>query len=207
MKLLRKIQNRLHFILIKSSQIPRRFFYFLLSNNRPARNLSKSIQPTILLGKGKIFLGKCNLGVWPSAHFLSGSIYIEAREITAVVLIEDGVWINNEAVIIAQRETIRIKAQTLIGTNFTVYDSDFHDLHPQRRLDGSIRTAPVTIGSNVFIGSHVTVLKGVTIGENSVISSGAVVSTDIPANVIAGGIPARVIGRIPDSRLDHDTNH
>jgi acetyltransferase-like isoleucine patch superfamily enzyme len=51
----------------------------------------------------------------------------------------------------------------------------------------------VTIGKNVLVGNHVTILKGVTIGENSVIGNGSVVTKDIPANVIAAGLPCRVI--------------
>ena len=53
--------------------------------------------------------------------------------------------------------------------------------------------APIHIGENVWIGSSVTITRGVTIGDNSVIAAGAVVTKDIPANVVAGGVPAKVI--------------
>ncbi|MCY1423806.1 Galactoside O-acetyltransferase [compost metagenome] len=56
----------------------------------------------------------------------------------------------------------------------------------------------MVIGTNVFIGANVTVLKGVTIGDNSVIANGSVVNRDIPANVIAGGVPAKVLGPLPE---------
>ena len=74
-----------------------------------------------------------------------------------------------------------------------VYDSDFHDLHPERRMNGEPKTAPVVIGSNVFVGSNARILKGVTIGDNSVIANSSVVVHSIPPNVIAGGNPARVL--------------
>ena len=51
---------------------------------------------------------------------------------------------------------------------------------------------------NVWVGSNSTILPGVTIGENAVIAAGAVVSKDVPANVIVGGVPAKVI-----RALDH----
>ena len=49
------------------------------------------------------------------------------------------------------------------------------------------------VGDNVVIGAGAKVLGGVTIGDNSVIGANAVVTHDIPANSVAGGIPARVI--------------
>ncbi len=124
---------------------------------------------------------------WPSPYYLNGYIHIEAREETATIEIEDGVWINNNAVVISERSSIHIGANTLIGTEFTVYDSDFHDLHPERRLAGTHKCAPVNIGKNVFIGSRVTVLKGVTIGDNAIIGAGCVVSQDVPESVIFVG--------------------
>ena len=51
---------------------------------------------------------------------------------------------------------------------------------------------PITIESNVWLGGGVIVLAGVTIGENTVVGAGAVVTRDLPANVVAMGVPARV---------------
>ena len=56
--------------------------------------------------------------------------------------------------------------------------------------------APITLGKNVWVGSNSTILQGVTIGDNSVIAAGAVVTRSIPANVVAGGVPAKVIRSI-----------
>jgi len=57
-------------------------------------------------------------------------------------------------------------------------------------------TAPIRIGNNVWVGDKVSILKGVTIGDNVIIGANAVVSTDIPSNVIVGGIPAKVLKEI-----------
>lgn len=74
------------------------------------------------------------------------------------------------------------------GANTLITDSDWH-------LEDSRVNAPrpIIIYNNVWLGVNVTVLKGVTIGENSIIGAGSIVSSDIPSNVIASGIPCRVI--------------
>ena len=42
-------------------------------------------------------------------------------------------------------------------------------------------------------GSHATILPGVTVGDNAIIAAGAVVNKDVPAEAVAGGVPAKVI--------------
>ena len=56
--------------------------------------------------------------------------------------------------------------------------------------------APVTIKKGAWLGVNVTVLKGVTIGENTLVAAGSVVTRSLPANVVAGGVPAKVIRNI-----------
>ena len=66
-----------------------------------------------------------------------------------------------------------------------------HDMNPEKRAD--LLPAPIRIGKNVWIGAHATVLAGVTIGDGAVIAAGAVVTKDVPANTVVGGVPAKVI--------------
>ncbi|ELG5191248.1 DapH/DapD/GlmU-related protein [Vibrio vulnificus] len=184
------ICNRL---LIKLLQLPRVIFYRLLSNCAGYSKCVKVNQPILKVGKGVIDLENCTIGFWPSPYFLTTYAHIEARNCTAKVFIGSGTCVNNNAVIIADKSSIFIGDKVLIGANVFITDSDFHGLEPENRLNGKYNCQPVSINENVFIGSNVTILKGVTIGTNSVISAGAVVSKNIPDNVIAGGIPARVI--------------
>jgi len=141
----------------------------------------------------KVQLGRCNLGVWPFPYFLNGYIHIEACNSSASIKIEDRVWINNNEVIVSERSCNSIGANTLIGTEFTVYDSDFHYLQPSQRMAGTHQCASVSIDIKLFIGSRVMVMKVVVIGDNSVIASGAVITHSFPANFIPGGVPAKVI--------------
>ena len=69
-----------------------------------------------------------------------------------------------------------------------------HDLDPARRA--GMQPAPIVVGDNVWIGAHATILAGVTIGENAVVAAGAVVTRDVPADTIVGGVPARVLKTI-----------
>lgn len=73
-----------------------------------------------------------------------------------------------------------------------IVDSDFHGIPPDARAEPS-PSQPVHIGNNVWLGSRVMVLKGVTIGDNAVVAAGGVVTKDVPANTLAGGVPAKVL--------------
>ena len=69
-----------------------------------------------------------------------------------------------------------------------------HDLDPEKRQQ--LHPAPIRIGKKVWIGANATVTAGVTIGDNAVVAAGAVVTKDVPANTIVGGVPAKVIKTI-----------
>ena len=49
------------------------------------------------------------------------------------------------------------------------------------------------VGNNVWIGYGACILRGVTVGYNAVIGTNAVVTKDVPANAVVGGVPARLI--------------
>jgi len=154
-------------------------------------------QPVQFNGKGTIrFKGTVNLGYYPSGSFLNGYIYLEARSAESVIEMGDGVWINNGTAIVSEGPGIFIGARTTFGINCQVVDSDFHDMHPDRRMTGVSKTAKVVIGENVFIASNVTILKGVQIGNNSVIGNGSVVTRSVPENVVVFGNPAKIVQRI-----------
>ena len=65
--------------------------------------------------------------------------------------------------------------------------------------------APVTIGDDVWIAAGVTICPGVAVGSGAVIGAGSVVTSDIPANSLAYGVPCRVIRQITEAdRLNMD---
>lgn len=88
---------------------------------------------------------------------------------------------------------ITIGDDCLIG-HAVVFATLNHGLAPEERF--SMTPAPIVLGRNVWVGSNATILQGVTIGDNAVIAAGAVVTRDVPANTIVGGVPAKPIRRI-----------
>lgn len=67
-----------------------------------------------------------------------------------------------------------------------------HPTEPEPRRDGWEFAQPITLGDNVWLGAGVIVCPGVTIGDDTVVGAGAVVTRDLPAGVVAAGVPARV---------------
>lgn len=106
--------------------------------------------------------------------------------------VEDNVFINAGCQF-QDQGGITIGEGALIGHNVVLATLN-HDLNPTRRQ--ICIPSPIKIGKNVWIGSNSTILPGVTIGDNSVIAAGAVVTKDVPANTIVGGVPARFIKSI-----------
>ncbi len=117
----------------------------------------------------------------------------------------------NCALIMAD-EAVEIGAYCLISWNVAIADGDYHPIDAaQRRQDAmalspylpnrperpKIKTAPVKIGDNVWIGLNAVILKGVTIGDNVVVAAGAVVTRSVPANTIVAGNPAVVVKELP----------
>lgn len=68
-----------------------------------------------------------------------------------------------------------------------------HAVHPEQRAEGVQTSAPIAIGENVWIGAGAVVCGGVTIGDGSVIGAGSVVTRDVPAGVVAAGVPCRAL--------------
>ena len=94
---------------------------------------------------------------------------------------------------------IYVGDRVMFGPNVTVATAN-HPLEPDLRRQGLQYNRDVTIGENTWLGAGVIVVPGVTIGKNTVIGAGSVVTKDIPDNVLAVGVPARVIREIPTEK-------
>ena len=90
-------------------------------------------------------------------------------------------------------KNITIGDGSLIGHNVVLATVN-HALEPEKNRTNSY--APIHIGEHVWIGSNATILAGVNIGQWAVVAAGAVVTKDVPAYTVVGGVPARVIKRV-----------
>ena len=117
----------------------------------------------------------------------------------ARLLIGNNVGMSSTAIVCMSKVTIGDNVK--LGGNVVIYDTDFHALDAQQRLDPYAdaqerKNLAVELKENVFIGAHSTILKGVTIGSNSIVGAGSLVSRSIPDNEIWGGNPAKFIRQI-----------
>lgn len=92
---------------------------------------------------------------------------------------------------------IHIGQGSLIGHNVVLATVN-HALEPSQDRKNSYDS--IVIGKHVWIGSNTTILSGVTIGDWAVVAAGAVVTKDVPAYTVVGGVPAKVLKKVdPES--------
>jgi len=93
-------------------------------------------------------------------------------------------------------DLIKIGSNVMIADAVCIRDSDHVHSDLSRPMNSQgIVSSPVVIEDDVWIGRAAVILKGVRVGRGSIIAAGAVVTKDVEAYSIVGGVPARVIGR------------
>lgn len=111
-----------------------------------------------------------------------------------------GTHLGEHSVIWAGNGTGRIVigSKCLFAPNVTVTASNYGIVQGDVAImDQPKEERDVVIGDGAWLGANVVVLAGVTVGEGAVVAAGAVVTSDLPSQCIAGGVPARVIGTRP----------
>lgn len=128
-----------------------------------------TIEPTVKIIGEHVTVGN-DVYIGPEALFMCTR---------APIIIGDGVQFGPRVTIITGDHRIDIVGKTII------------QVKDDEKLPENDR--PVTICGDNWIGANATILKGVTVNEGAVIAAGAVVTRDVPAYAIVGGVPARVI--------------
>jgi maltose O-acetyltransferase len=92
---------------------------------------------------------------------------------------------------------IRIGAACQLATRVQLLTAT-HPIDPEPRRIGWESAEPIELADNVWLGGGAIVCPGVTIGADTVVGAGAVVTRDLPAGVVAAGVPARVLREIDE---------
>lgn len=167
-----------------------------------------------LLSKGKVTIGDDFLftsgdSINPICRNIRGAMCTMEKE--SKIVIGDRVGISSAC--LWAKERITIGNDVNIGGDCLIMDNDAHPIDYMQRRGSyakglkselgkeagqkayyeAIGTAPIQIDNDVWIGARCIILKGVHIGARSIIAAGSIVTKDIPADVIAGGNPCRVI--------------
>ena len=103
----------------------------------------------------------------------------------------------NHNLIIQDGAGVRFGDNVFIGPNCCFTTAE-HAIDPKMRKAGVEIAKPIKIGNNVWIGAGCTILAGVEVGDNTVIGAGSVVTKSIPSNVVAVGIPCKVLREITE---------
>ncbi len=119
----------------------------------------------------------------------------------AFVEIQKGVTIGRNVKISTHTficEGVAIEDDVFVGHNV----SFINDKYPRSTVDGRLQTeadwvcVPTRVKRGASIGTSATILCGVTIGEHAIVGAGSVVTTDVPANAVVAGVPARMLRRL-----------
>ena len=128
----------------------------------------------------------------------SAKIYsnISIRGVRAIKIGPDSYFGYRVEFVGASSSTIAIGANCDIS-DYVSFLTGTHKIGCSSRRAGSGTYGDIKIGSGVWIGFRSTILPGVHIGDGTIIGAGSVVVCDIPANVLAVGVPARVVKSLP----------
>jgi len=140
-------------------------------------------------GPGRVVIGD-NVVVDGTSHAVTPWTSNEKAEI----IIGNNVFLNGTRFGCSSRIEV---GDNCILADCRILDTDFHSINPLHRNDPQyIESAPIIIGSNVWIALGSVILKGVTIGNNSTISAMSVVYKDVERFSVYGGNPAALLKKL-----------
>ena len=146
---------------------------------------------TFEIGKGaKVHLGRWSwVGHGTKIRAHEGEVHIGAKSV-----------IGQECTI-SSFQHVSIGRECIVADRVMLIDFDHGVVEVERPIrHQGIYKRDVRVGHNVWVGYGACFLRGVTVGDNAIVGTSAVVTKDVPANAVVGGIPARLIRMRPRPR-------
>lgn len=182
--------------------------------------------PSFSMGMGAVILSTCRFVFATGERRFKGKVYLGRDSMVGCefifesgqgeVIVGERTFINSGTRLIS-RTAIHIGDDVTIAWGCTIYDHNSHSLSfTERRKDierqhesyrlgqsfieskdwSSVKSKPIVIGNDAWIGFNVTILNGVTIGEGAVVGAGSVVRENVEPWTVVAGNPAVFLKRV-----------
>jgi len=110
-------------------------------------------------------------------------------ELTGPNLLRDSVVIHCD-------EAITLKPMVGMGEGVSLIDSAHYFTEPSVWFVDNVKTGPIEIGYNSWIGAKATIVRHVTVGDFCIVGANSLLATDVPTGHLASGVPANVVRRV-----------
>jgi acetyltransferase-like isoleucine patch superfamily enzyme len=150
------------------------------------------IGPNCIVGERMLFVlggGHIEFGDWveirrDTVFTVAGRLVLEGKNV-----LQPGIAIHCD-------ESVVVRRMVGIGERATIVDSAHYFTGPDDWMGDNLKTGPIEIGYNAWLGAKVTVGRNVTVGHHAVVAANALVVEDMPPGYLATGVPAAPVRRI-----------
>ena len=175
----------------------------------------KTIKPFLVVTYEAVMGIAFSLPRYPFCNWLKKLLLqTMGAKIGSGVIFYPGVWISPGRNLVVEDEVdfakdvivttsggVFIGARTLIGYRTQIFSAN-HEIPPigeRIPISGNV-LAPVRIENDVWIGANCIITPGVIVGEGAIIAAGSVVTKDVLANSVVGGVPAKLLKMRPEKK-------
>ncbi len=141
-------------------------------------------------------LRACGARIGTGTYFHGGTHFTNPRNLTigADCFVNRNCYFDLES-------SITIGDSVVFGHGTTVITTK-HRLGPSHRRSGAFFGEPVRVEAGAWLGANVILMPGVTVGPGAVVGAGSLVRTDVNPDTVVGGVPARLLGHLPQDEPD-----
>lgn len=159
---------------------------------RPRTHSRVTVAPHCALGADCLLSlggGELVLGEWVTLRRQCQVEVVGRLVIAGPALVQRGTTLHCD-------ESVHVGPRAVLSEYVTVVDSSHGRADPGRWFVDEVRSAPIVIGAEVWVGAKATVARGVALGQGCVVSANSLVVDDVPAGWLASGVPAAAVRRL-----------